>query len=69
MDINSFHLQPSSSAVLPMKKKVGRRVSKPSICRVCGDAARIINYGALCCQACKTFFRRNVSNTHVCIFI
>jgi hypothetical protein len=50
-----------------MKKKVGRRVSKPSICLVCGDAARIINYGALCCQACKTFFRRNVSNTNVCI--
>lgn len=54
---------------LPMKKKVGRRVSKQSICLVCGDVARIINYGALCCQACKTFFRRNVSHTNVGILI
>jgi len=54
---------------IPMKKKVGRRESKQSICLVCGDAARIINYGALCCQACKTFFRRNVSHIHVGIFI
>jgi hypothetical protein len=52
-----------------MKKKVGRRGSKQSICLVCGDVARIINYGALCCQACKTFFRRNASNTSVCILL
>lgn len=56
---------PLSSSILPMKKKVGRRVSKESICLVCGDTARIINYGALCCQACKTFFRRNASNSNV----
>ncbi len=67
MEIDPSRLRLSPPAVLPMKKKVGRRVSKPSICLVCGDAARIINYGALCCQACKTFFRRNVSNTNVCI--
>jgi hypothetical protein len=64
MEMDSFLLQ-SSSLPLPMKKKVGRRVSKQSICLVCGDAARIINYGALCCQACKTFFRRNASNINV----
>ncbi|CAF1179812.1 unnamed protein product [Adineta steineri] len=29
------------------------------ICLVCGDTARIINYGALSCQSCKIFFRRN----------
>ncbi len=70
MEVDSFLLQSllsSSPRPLPMKKKVGRRVSKQSICLVCGDAARIINYGALCCQACKTFFRRNASNTNVCI--
>ena len=53
---------PFSSSLFAMKKKVGRRVSKQSTCLVCGDLARIINYGALCCQACKTFFRRNASN-------
>ncbi|CAF0719274.1 unnamed protein product [Adineta steineri] len=33
--------------------------SRLNICLVCGDTARIINYGALSCQSCKTFFRRN----------
>ncbi|CAF0712036.1 unnamed protein product [Adineta steineri] len=33
--------------------------SRSDICLVCGDKARIINYGALSCQSCKTFFRRN----------
>ncbi|UJR20517.1 hypothetical protein I4U23_023645 [Adineta vaga] len=28
-------------------------------CQVCADRAYIINYGALSCQSCKTFFRRN----------
>lgn len=62
MDIDSILYQ---SSLIPLKKKVGRRVSKQSICLVCGDNARIINYGALCCQACKTFFRRNASNANV----
>ncbi|CAF1591799.1 unnamed protein product [Adineta ricciae] len=52
----------AESAPITTKNKVGRRVSKQSICLVCGEVARIINYGALCCQACKTFFRRNVSH-------
>ncbi|CAF0729180.1 unnamed protein product [Adineta steineri] len=33
--------------------------SRSNTCRICGDTARIINYGALSCQSCKTFFRRN----------
>ena len=66
--MNSTFYQPSL-LLTPMKKKVGRRESKQSICLVCGDAAKIINYGGLCCQACKTFFRRNASHANVCIFI
>ena len=74
MEIDDFLAELSSSSQdellsIPVKKKVGRRVSKQSICLVCGDLARIINYGALCCQACKTFFRRNASNTNVRHFI
>ncbi|CAF0990061.1 unnamed protein product [Adineta steineri] len=62
--MTSIFLQPVSLPLpAPTKNKVGRRLSKQSICLVCGDIARIINYGALCCQACKTFFRRNVSHT------
>lgn len=40
--------------------------SQSSPCLVCGDKARIINYGALSCQSCKTFFRRNGFRPEVC---
>ncbi|CAF0905658.1 unnamed protein product [Rotaria sordida] len=30
-----------------------------NVCHVCGDGASIINYGALSCLSCRTFFRRN----------
>ncbi len=40
--------------------------TKPSnICQVCGDSASIINYGALTCSSCRTFFRRNGFYTKV----
>jgi ribosomal protein S14 len=35
------------------------------ICQVCGDGASIINYGALSCLSCRTFFRRNAFPTKV----
>ncbi|CAF3630414.1 unnamed protein product [Rotaria sp. Silwood1] len=34
-----------------------------NICQVCGDNASIINYGALTCLSCRTFFRRNGFHT------
>ncbi|CAF4383015.1 unnamed protein product [Rotaria sp. Silwood2] len=34
-----------------------------STCQVCGDSASIINYGALTCLSCRTFFRRNGFHT------
>ncbi|CAF0855630.1 unnamed protein product [Adineta steineri] len=36
-----------------------KSLSKTNFCKVCGDEARINNYGALSCHSCKTFFRRN----------
>jgi hypothetical protein len=44
-----------------------RDSSKPSLCLICGDKARIVNYGAFSCQSCKTFFRRNGFRPEVCI--
>ncbi|CAF1380860.1 unnamed protein product [Adineta steineri] len=35
------------------------RHTKNDICRICGDKAYVINYGALSCSSCKTFFRRH----------
>lgn len=40
--------------------------SKLNVCQVCGDKANIVNYGALSCQSCKTFFRRNGFHPEVC---
>jgi ribosomal protein L37AE/L43A len=28
-------------------------------CRVCGDTALNMNFGAVSCESCKAFFRRN----------
>ncbi|CAF1404496.1 unnamed protein product [Adineta steineri] len=43
----------------------GRKQSNTTnnICQVCGDHASIINYGALSCLSCRTFFRRNAHLT------
>ncbi len=35
-------------------------------CQVCGDEASSINYGALTCLSCRTFFRRNGFSEKVC---
>ncbi|CAF3199542.1 unnamed protein product [Rotaria socialis] len=39
-------------------KRQGRYAAREGYCLVCGDTARIVNYGALSCASCKTFFRR-----------
>jgi len=61
-------------SVSPSPKQVNRdkvwrqskNSSKLGLCQVCGDKASIINYGALSCQSCKTFFRRNALHPEVC---
>jgi hypothetical protein len=50
---------PPDGIKLP-KKRTG-------VCQVCGDNASIINYGALSCLSCRTFFRRNGFYTKVYI--
>jgi len=35
------------------------------ICHVCGDTTATMNYGALTCASCRTFFRRNGFDTTV----
>ncbi len=34
-------------------------MTSPYMCKVCGDSAQYSYYGAIVCQSCKVFFRRN----------
>ncbi len=58
LDPNNFPLMQSSD--------YQQSRAKSGLCRVCGDKANIINYGALSCASCKTFFRRNGFYPQVC---
>ncbi|KAL8598364.1 hypothetical protein ACOMHN_047685 [Nucella lapillus] len=42
-------------------KRIKRRVTGNRTCTVCGDHAIAHNFGALTCETCKAFFRRNAS--------
>ncbi|CAF1214311.1 unnamed protein product [Adineta ricciae] len=47
------------------------RLAEPGVCLVCGDQASVVNYGALSCWSCRTFFRRHgfrIKNTLVCYY-
>jgi hypothetical protein len=72
MNKSKLFKQPSSVPPSENQEKHNRyqrqakNSSKISFCEVCGDKASIINYGALACQSCKTFFRRNGLHPEVC---
>jgi hypothetical protein len=34
-------------------------IKASGVCQVCGMNASVVNYGALTCPSCRTFFRRN----------
>ncbi|UJR08984.1 hypothetical protein I4U23_013234 [Adineta vaga] len=46
-----------------------KNTAKSSLCLICNAEARIVNYGALSCYSCKTFFRRHsflIKNIETC---
>lgn len=39
------------------------------LCLICNAEAHIVNYGALSCYSCKTFFRRHSFRIKVCMIL
>jgi hypothetical protein len=60
-------LPTSNSSSFTKNKKL--RLSKSYLCKVCGDRAYGINYGAIACPSCKVFFRRNGFHPEVYILL
>ncbi len=58
--------RPVSISPSPASSNEDASSSESNSCKVCGDEARLINYGALTCYSCKTFFRRNGFRSEVC---
>ena len=40
---------------------------KKKLCQICGDSALGFNFGAVSCESCKAFFRRNAAKLKVCL--
>ena len=38
---------------------------KKKICEICGDFSQGFNFGAISCESCKAFFRRNATKLKV----
>ena len=43
------------------------RDKKQKVCQICGDSALGFNFGAVSCESCKAFFRRNAAKLKVCL--
>ena len=60
----------NSSLILPTNGAQNNTETKmPKICAVCGDKALGYNFGAMTCESCKAFFRRNALSNKVSTFI
>lgn len=44
---------------------LGQSIKEKGACKVCGDRAFYVFYGALACDSCRTFFRRQVLQNKV----
>jgi len=44
---------------------VRQTTTAPCGCKICGASSRYSYYGAIVCQPCKMFFRRNTGNKEV----
>ena len=42
-----------------------KETRKNKICEICGDSSLGFNFGAISCESCKAFFRRNAGKLKV----
>ncbi|XP_025096039.1 nuclear hormone receptor family member nhr-48-like [Pomacea canaliculata] len=66
---NADELSPAK--VISCSPRKRQRVQGKKICQVCGDKALAHHFGALACETCKAFFRRNAvkpQETRKCVF-
>lgn len=60
---NADELSPAK--VISCSPRKRQRVQGKKICQVCGDKALAHHFGALACETCKAFFRRNAVKPQV----
>lgn len=55
----------SNSIQSTTRKIIRERKRGSGLCVVCGDVAYYCYFGAITCQSCKVFFRRNATKKSV----
>jgi hypothetical protein len=55
----------STAASTLSTNDVRQTTTAPCECKICGAPSRYSYYGAIVCQSCKVFFKRNAANRQV----
>ncbi len=58
-------MEHASATITPTTTTMRQARVTPSKCKVCGDSAEYSYYGAVVCQSCKIFFKRNAPSGQV----
>ena len=58
--------QPIAKKSRPAETSPSANTKKKKICQICGDFSLGFNFGAISCESCKAFFRRNAAKQKVC---
>ena len=57
--------QPIAKKSRPAETTAAANTKKKKICQICGDFSLGFNFGAISCESCKAFFRRNAAKQKV----
>ncbi len=59
-DLSTSVIRSSTSSSSIRQKKTTKTAENE--CKICGDSARYSYFGAIVCESCKMFFKRNAAN-------